>query len=154
MQYGKSRKTDSHSKALNGLNPDYQDMLSSLNEAQAEYLLVGAYAVAAHAVSRFTQDIDFWVRPPLENAPRVLKALKIFQAPLDDLTEADIAKPGTIFQIGAAHQCIHLMTSISGVTFDEAWPHRIEIDLPGHRVPVIGLNELIKKKPLPTGPKT
>ena len=121
-------------------------MLSSLTEAKVEYLLVGAYAVAAHAVSRFTQDIDFWVRPDRDNAKRVIAALHDFQAPLFGLTEQDLVRPETVFQIGVPPQCIHMMTSITGVSFDEAWANRIEIQVHDITVPVIGLNELIRNK--------
>ena len=57
------------------LNPDYSDMLSALSAAGVEYLVVGAYALAAHGLPRATGDIDFWVRPSSENASAVLEAL-------------------------------------------------------------------------------
>ena len=84
------------------LNPDYRDMLSALSAAGAEYLVVGAYALAAHGLPRATGDIDFWIRPTPANADRVLNALREFGAPLQDLTRDDLARPGTVFQIGVA----------------------------------------------------
>jgi hypothetical protein len=56
---------------VNQLNPDFREMLNALLDADAEFLLVGAYALAAHGQSRFTGDIDLWVRPTSENAARV-----------------------------------------------------------------------------------
>lgn len=45
------------------LNKDYREMLQLLLEERAEFLVVGAYAMAAHGVPRATGDIDLWVRP-------------------------------------------------------------------------------------------
>ena len=58
------------------MNRDFVEMLSALSAAGVEYLLVGAYAMAAHGWPRATGDIDIWVRPTLENAERVLRALQ------------------------------------------------------------------------------
>jgi hypothetical protein len=44
------------------MNPDFRDMLSALSEAGAEYLVVGAYAMAAHGLPRATGDLDIWIR--------------------------------------------------------------------------------------------
>ena len=41
---------------------DFVEMLSALNAAGAEYLVVGAHALAAHGVPRATGDLDIWVR--------------------------------------------------------------------------------------------
>ena len=54
---------------MNPLNPDFREMLSALLDADAEFLLVGAYALSAHGQDRMTGDIDLWVRPTPENAP-------------------------------------------------------------------------------------
>ena len=47
-------------------NPDFKDMLSALSEAKIAFLLVGAYAVAAHGHPRATGDLDLWVRPDID----------------------------------------------------------------------------------------
>lgn len=81
-------------------------------------------AMAAHGVPRATGDIDVWVRPSRDNAPRVLLALQRFGAPLFDLTAADLARRGTVFQLGVPPRRIDILTSIDGMTFDTAWPRR------------------------------
>ena len=40
------------------LSPDYRDMLSELSAAGAEFLIVGAFAMAAHRMPRATGDMD------------------------------------------------------------------------------------------------
>ena len=82
------------------MNRDFVEMLSALIEARAEFLVVGAHALAVHGVPRATGDLDIWVRNDQENADRVLKALEAFGAPLSNLTRDDLIRPGIVFQIG------------------------------------------------------
>jgi hypothetical protein len=128
------------------LNPDFAEMLRGLSAEGAEYLLVGAYAMAAHGVPRATGDIDIWIRPSPENADRVLRALDRFGAPLFDLTAADLERDGTVFQLGLSPRRIDLLTSIDGVTFEEAWGGRVACRLGDVDVTVIGRDALIRNK--------
>lgn len=48
------------------LNEDYSDMLRALSAEGVRYLLVGAYALAAHGYPRATMDIDIWIMPSIE----------------------------------------------------------------------------------------
>ncbi|HEY7558050.1 MAG TPA: hypothetical protein VIH18_24870 [Candidatus Binatia bacterium] len=107
------------------MNQDFRDLLAEFNARQVEFLLVGAHALAAHGHVRATQDLDVWVRPSLENATRVIEALRSFGAPLHDLTEKDLSTRGLIFQIGVEPIRIDVLTVIDGVQFDEAWTDRM-----------------------------
>jgi len=73
------------------MNSDFSDLLSTFTAHGVEYLVVGAHALAAHGHVRATKDLDVWVRPSSDNAPRVLRALASFGAPLHDLSEQDLA---------------------------------------------------------------
>ena len=128
------------------LNPNFKDMLVALNDAEAEYLVVGAYAMAAHGCPRSTGDIDFWVRATPENAQRVWNALSSFGAPMFQISVDELSTPDVVFQIGVAPQRIDVMTSISGVEFEDAWPHRLIADLDGIRAGVIGSDQLLINK--------
>ena len=77
-------------------------MLVALNDAEAEYLVVGAYAMAAHGCPRSTGDIDFWVRATPENAQRVWNALSSFGAPMFQISVDELSTPDVVFQIGVA----------------------------------------------------
>ena len=77
------------------MNRDFAEMLSALSAERAEYLVVGAHALAAHGLPRATGDLDIWVRPSRQNAKRVLDALRQFGAPLTDLTEEDLVYHAT-----------------------------------------------------------
>jgi hypothetical protein len=89
--------------------------LSVFNAHRVDYLVVGAHALAAHGHVRATGDLDVWVRPEPANAKRVIEALRAFGAPLLDLGEEDLIRPGTVFQIGIAPLRIDVLTSIDGV---------------------------------------
>jgi hypothetical protein len=132
---------------------DFRDMLVALSDEKVEYLVVGAHAMAVHGCPRATHDIDFWVRPSPENAKRVLRALAIFGAPLQSVVAQDFENPGTIFQIGLPPLRIDVITSIDGVTFDEAWPNRLEVEMDGLAAIVIGHDELLKNKKATGRPK-
>ena len=111
-----------------------------------EFLVVGAYALAAHGIPRATGDLDLHVHSTPDNAARVFKALKVFGAPLSDLTEKDLSTPGTVYQIGLSPNRIDVLTLIDGVAFDQAWENRIEINVDGIIIPVIGREDLIRNK--------
>lgn len=125
---------------------DFVEMLSALNAAGAEYLVVGAHALAAHGVPRATGDLDIWVRATPDNARRVLDALRDFGAPLFDLSIDDLSQPETVFQIGVVPVRIDLLTSISGVGFEEAWAGRIPGTIEGVAFGVIGREDLLRNK--------
>lgn len=128
------------------MNPDFVEMLSALSDAGAEFLVVGAHAVAVHARPRATGDLDIWVRPSPENARRVWSALEAFGAPLDQLSVEDLYSDDVVFQIGLAPNRIDLLTDIGSVGFDEAWDGRVRVPIAELEVPVIGKAELIRAK--------
>lgn len=128
------------------LNPDYRDMLSAFADAEVEYLIIGAYALAVHGHPRATGDIDLWVRPDEENAERVFAALFEFGAPLTQVSKRDFEKPDTVFQIGVSPRRIDILTAIEGVEFEEAWKDRAEVELDGFCLPVISRKHLIANK--------
>lgn len=132
------------------LNPDFRDILSEFCGAGIEFLLVGAYALAAHGLPRATGDIDLWVRCDPENASRILTALTRFGAPLTGVSERDFEAPGMVLQLGVSPRRIDILTAIDGVTFDEAWRDRLIVDLEGLRIPVLSRGHLIQNK-LSTG---
>lgn len=90
--------------------------------------------------------MDVWVRATPENAGRVWKALADYGAPLESLSLDDFSSPGMTFQIGLPPYRIDILTDISGVTFDEAWPNRVYGDFGGANYPVIGKVEFIRNK--------
>jgi len=126
--------------------PDFKELLALLNAKHAEFLIVGGYALAFHGAPRFTGDIDIFVRPTPENGKRILNALAAFGFQFPNLKEQDFSAPDKVVQLGLSPVRIDLMTSISGVSWEEADASKA----PGFYddVPVyyIGLNAYIVNK--------
>ena len=128
------------------LNEDYRDMLHALTDEKVKFILVGAYALAAHGYPRATMDIDIWVMPSPENADAVLRALRRFGAPLHNLTKKDLLKDGTIFQIGVAPRRIDIITSASGLKFEPTYRNSISVNIEGIEVRIPSIDDLILNK--------
>ncbi len=131
-----------------GWTDDYVDMLRALVESGAEFLIVGAHAMAAHGVPRATVDLDIYVHASSENAVRVISALRAFGAPLSahGVDVQDFERPGTVYQLGLPPNRIDLLTRISGVEFEDAWASRIVARIGELEVPVIGREPLLRNK--------
>lgn len=96
-----------------------------MRDEGVEHLLIGAHALAAHGYVRATLDIDIWVRPTAENAGRTWRALERFRAPLAKMSLQDFAEPEVLYQIGVPPSRIDIMTSVTGLNFEDVWPRRI-----------------------------
>lgn len=121
-------------------------MLSVLNDEGVEYLVVGAYALAAHGVPRATGDLDFWIRRDENNARHLLRALEKFGAPTEGLAEADFLRDDLVVQIGREPSRIDFLTSLDGLSFQDAWDSKVRIEVDGIRVFVLSRDDLIRNK--------
>ena len=128
------------------LNPDFREMLSCLKDEGVDFIIVGAYALAAHGLIRATGDIDVWLRVSPDNARKVLRALARFGTPTSDLSEEDFTTPDTILQLGVEPRRIDLLTGIDGVEFDEAAQGKERVDVDGVEVFVLSKQDLLKNK--------
>lgn len=127
-------------------SPDFLDLLTALNVAEARYLLIGGHAVGIYGRPRATKDYDVWVEASPANAARVHGALVHFGAPLGDLREDDLAAGGSGFRMGSPPFRIEVLTEISGIQFEDAWPRREEHVLDGVPCHVIGRADLLLNK--------
>jgi hypothetical protein len=132
------------------LNEDYKEMLQLLLEEHVDFILVGAYALAAHGYPRATGDIDILVKADEINSINIYKALTRFGAPLDQIKINDFATEGIVFRIGMTPRRIDILTKIDGVTYKEADEDKIIVEVEGLKLPVLSFNKLIKNK-LSTG---
>jgi len=128
------------------LNSHYKDILSILSEKKVKFLLVGAYAMAAHGFPRSTMDIDILVMPSPDNASLVLQSLDEFGAFISDLTVEDLQQEGLIFQIGVAPCRVDILTSIDGVTFERAYSNSKLIEIEGIPIHVLSIPDIIINK--------
>ena len=128
------------------MNQDFLDLLRAFCDRNVRFLIVGAYALAVHGRPRATGDLDVWVDATPDNAARVMTALGDFGAPLTTVTAKDFSSPGIVFQIGLPPARIDVLTRLSGITFNEAWPTRVRAPFGDLHVDYLGRDAFIRNK--------
>jgi hypothetical protein len=99
---------------------DFREFLALLNEHKVKFMIVGGYALAYHGAPRFTGDIDVFVKPDHENAKRIINALADFGFSSLDITFEDFQDQDKVIQLGVPPVRIDIITSITGVTWEDA----------------------------------
>ncbi len=125
---------------------DFRDVLALFRKHEVEFLLVGAYALAFHGAPRFTGDIDLFVRRDPDNARKIVEALVDFGFGSVGLTAADFEKPEHVVQLGVPPVRIDLITSLTGVSWADAYPGRVQAMYGDVPVAYLGRRELILNK--------
>jgi predicted nucleotidyltransferase len=128
------------------LQQDLREFVELLLSRGVDFVVVGGHAVAFHGYPRMTDDIDLLVRPVRENGQRIVDALADFGFGNVGLTADSFTAPDRVIQLGRAPNRIDLLTEIYGLSFDEVWATRVEADLDGLKVSMIGRAELIRNK--------
>lgn len=128
------------------LNKDLREFVELLNSNKVDYLVVGAFAVAWYGYPRFTADLDIFIRPDSNNAQRLLEALQQFGFGALGIESGDLTAVGQVVQLGVKPNRIDILTSVSGVGFEEAWQERVQGTLDGIPVTFIGRTALIRNK--------
>jgi len=123
----------------------FKEFLRLLRAEGVEYLLVGGWAVIYHGYPRATDDFDIWIAISPENANRVVRTLRKFGF--------DVAPPAEVFlqedkiiRFGSEPNLIEIMTSVSGVRFEDCYRERLETSLDNEPVNLISLKNLRTNK--------
>ncbi len=124
------------------LSQDFKEFIKLLNDHRVEYLVVGGYAVAIHGFPRTTGDINFWINSFPENALRMVNALTEFGFASPDISVDDFLKEDYVVQLGFPPFRIDILTGVSGLSFDECYEARKEVDYEGEKINFIGLHHL------------
>ena len=128
------------------INQDFKDILALFNEQKVDYIIVGGYALAFHGVPRYTGDIDLWIRPTVENAENILKALRAFGFGSLGIDNEDLTKADQVIQLGYPPARVDLMTTIDGISYDSSFSNSVETDYGDITVKMISKDDLIKNK--------
>src|SRR5258708_18092801 len=128
------------------MNQDFLDLLRAFVDRNVRFLIVGAYALGVDGRPRATGDVDVWVDATHDNAANVMRALEQFGAPLGQVTADDFSRPGIVLQMGLPPLRIDVLTQLTGLTFDEAWPGRTTAPFGTMIVDVLGREAFIKNK--------
>ena len=135
------------------LHKDLREFIELLNSHGVEYVVVGGHAVAFHGYPRYTGDIDFLVRPTEENVSRIVAVLEGFGFSGAHELKASLTQPEKIIQLGRPPHRIDILTSASGVDFEEVWNQAISAELDGLPVRFPDLRSLLKNKRASGRPK-
>jgi hypothetical protein len=103
------------------VNQDFREFIQSLNDNRVRYLVIGGYAVALYGYPRYTKDLDIWIEPNSENVANLLNALKQFGFGSLNLQISDFIMPDQVIQLGYPPNRIDLITTPSGVIFDDCF---------------------------------
>lgn len=128
------------------LHKDFSELLALFHAHGVEYVVVGGYALAYHGAPRYTGDLDLFINRRPDNACRILSALRDFGFGSMNLTVEDFTKPDNVVQLGVPPVRVDLITSIDGVTWEEAWKGRGHEQMEGARISFIGRAEFMANK--------
>lgn len=126
---------------------DFRDLLALFNKHEVDYIIVGAYALAFHGAPRYTGDLDILVKPETANARSIVQALNEFGFGSVGLTEGDFEQGGRVVQLGYPPVRVDIITSITGVSWEQARSGRMQGQFGDLPVPYIGREDLVAKKP-------
>ena len=127
---------------------DYEEFLELLNKHDIRYCIIGAFALAFHARPRYTKDMDILIEATIDNAKRLLAALREFGFGSLNLSVEDFSSKGNIIQLGYEPVRIDSITSIKGLEFADIWESRIQGPYGKQTVNFIDRQNLIRSKKL------
>ena len=128
------------------VQPDFKELLALFNDHRVSYVIVGGYALAFHGAPRFTGDLDIFVKPDHENAGRIVAALAAFGFASLGLTESDFEQADQVIQLGVAPVRIDLITSLTGVSWEEAFAGKVPSSYGAVPVCYIGREQFVLNK--------
>ncbi len=124
---------------------DLKLLLRSLNDHDAEYLLIGGYALAAHGYQRATTDIDVVVRSTADAGQRVKDALMVLPDQAAKDIEPEWFEEGENIRVADAF-VVDIMLNANGQTYDTLRQYAQTIDLDGVPVKTVNLEGLLLTK--------
>ena len=128
------------------MNSDFKDALRCLIDEGVRFLIVGGYAVVHYTEPRFTKGLDIRLEPSEENARAIVRAFQAFGLPLIEITERDLAQPGTQFMAGIPPNAIDFITTCSSLEFAGCWERRELVQIDDLELPYISRLDLVAGK--------
>ena len=124
---------------------DLKALVSSLNQQEAEYLLIGGYALFAHGYHRATTDVDLLVPATRQAGERIKAALMV----LPDRSARDIDPDwfvqGENIRVADAF-VVDIMLNACGETYETLKQFAETIDLDGLPIRTVNLEGLLRTK--------
>lgn len=131
---------------MNPLSEDLKELVSSLTAHGVEFLVVGAHALAFHAIPRQTMDLDLWVRKSRDNVGKLQAALTEFGFPITDGMAATFLEERKFFKLGVEPNRVDILNFLDGTNFDLAWVRRQAGKLQGIDTNFLAIEDYVKTK--------
>jgi hypothetical protein len=128
------------------LNENFTDFITLLNKHEVKYVLVGGWAVIFEGYSRTTGDMDFFIETEELNAHKIMKVIREFMGSSVGFVKEDFLKEDNVIMLGRTPFRIDILTSISGVSFAEAYNSSRIYSEGQINIRCIHINELISNK--------
>ena len=128
------------------LPKDFSEFLKLLNSKQVEYLVIGGWAVGFYGYPRATGDMDIWVSRSEENASKIVETMNEFGFNVPNLSPDLFTKENQVTRLGVPPIRIEILTTISGVSFNECLNNRQTVLMNEVNINIIGLEDLRKNK--------
>jgi hypothetical protein len=128
------------------LSNDLREFLELLNSRGVEYVIVGAHSLAFHGRPRYTGGLDILIRATSKNAAKIVDLLNEFGFAHSRFRESDFTEPNQVIELGRAPNRVGLLSSIRGVSTDEAFASKVSAELDGIPVFILGKDALIESK--------
>ncbi|MDH3194406.1 MAG: hypothetical protein OEM40_08825 [Acidimicrobiia bacterium] len=128
------------------LTKDFVEFIECCAAREVKFLVVGGYALAAHGHPRATKDLDVWIMIEPANAERLIEALNDFGMGSVGLEADDFLEPEVVVQLGYPPMRIDLITSASGVDFEQCWDNRALVPVGSVVAGFISREDLIANK--------
>ena len=129
-----------------GIPQDFKELLELLNAHKVEYLIVGAHVLAFYGAPRFTGDLDILIKPGRDNTQKVLDVLAEFGFGSLELTADDFSEPDKVIQLGYPPLRIDIMTTLTGVTWEQIEAGKVTGKIDVIPVSFLGKKEFIQNK--------
>ena len=128
------------------LHPDSKDFLRLLSSHNVKYLLVGGYAVGYHGYPRATGDMDIWIEMSKPNSKKIAATFRDFGMSNEAISESLFLEKNKVIRMGVPPVRLEVITSASGVDFNECYSNREVIEIDGIPINFISLQDLKKNK--------
>jgi len=128
------------------LHEDSKNFLRLLNSHNVRYLAVGGCAVGCHGHPRATGDMGIWIEMSDSNSKKIASACRDFGMPNEAISEGLFLETNKVIRMGVPPVRLEVITSASGVAFNECYSNREVVEIDGIPINFISLQDLKKNK--------
>lgn len=127
-------------------SPDMKDLIEIFEKHSVKYVIVGGHAVNYYGYVRSTQDLDVLIYPSIENAQKVISALREFGFGDAGIPQSYFERSGSAIHLGVEPNRIDLLTHLKDVDNDQIFTNMTRAEHQGIVTNVIALQDLIDVK--------